>query len=141
MVEVQSSLNSALKEMRGIAAGLSLPQLSELSLPETVIRAVRSHERRTGTQVELELESVPDQVPEPLKITVYRLVQEALNNAYRHAGGIGQQVRVNGQGSQLVVVVSDSGPGFHGTACWLGRSPGPGWDAGTRGEHRGPVQN
>ena len=112
MVEVQSSLSAALKEMRGIAAGLSLPQLSELSLPETVIRAVRSHERRTGTQVVLELENVPDQVAEPLKITVYRLIQEALNNAYRHAGGIGQQVRVFGENDRLVVTISDSGPGF-----------------------------
>jgi len=112
MVEVQSSLSSALKEMRGIAAGLSLPQLSGLSLPETIIRAVRSHERRTGTQVALKLENVPDQVVEPLKITVYRLLQEALNNAYRHAGGLGQQVRVFGEKEWLAVNISDSGPGF-----------------------------
>jgi len=111
--EVEAALQNALKEMRGIATGLSLPQLTDLSLAETVIRVVRAHERRTGTQVALELESIPEQVALPLKITIYRLIQEALNNAYRHANGAGQQVRVHGEDDQLVVEISDNGPGFH----------------------------
>lgn len=109
---VEGSLQNALKEMRGIAAGLSLPQLVELELPETVVRAVRAHERQTGTQVNLELASLPQQAALPLKITVYRLIQEALNNAFRHAGGKGQNVRVHGEGQFLVVEVSDTGEGF-----------------------------
>jgi signal transduction histidine kinase len=111
--EIQACLGTALKEMRGIATGVSLPQLTELSLAETVIRVVRSHERRTGTQVVLELENLPEQAAVPVKITVYRLIQEALNNAYRHAGGTGQKVRVYGEGDQLVVEISDKGPGFY----------------------------
>jgi signal transduction histidine kinase len=109
---VEAALQSALKEMRGIAAGLSLPQLAELSLPETVIRAVRAHERRTGTRVALVLEPLPEQAALPLKITVYRLIQEALNNAFRHAEGKEQQVRVWGEEEQLVVGISDRGSGF-----------------------------
>jgi signal transduction histidine kinase len=110
---VAASLSNALKEMRAIAAGLSLPQLTELGLAETVVRVVRSHERRTGTQVELELGALPEQVSLPLKITVYRIIQEALNNAFRHANGAGQKVRVYSQADQLVVEISDTGPGFH----------------------------
>jgi signal transduction histidine kinase len=109
---VEAALQSALKEMRAIAAGLSLPQLTELSLPETVIRAVRAHERRTGTRVALALEHLPEQAALPLKITVYRLIQEALNNAFRHAGGKEQQVRVWGEEEQLAVEITDQGPGF-----------------------------
>lgn len=109
---VEDSLQHALKEMRAIAAGLSLPQLAELSLPETVTRVARAHERRTGTQVALRLEAVPEQVALPVKITVYRLIQEALNNSFRHAGGAGQRVRVFCEADQLVVEVADRGPGF-----------------------------
>jgi signal transduction histidine kinase len=109
---VETSLQSALKEMRGIAAGLSLPQLSDLSLAETVVRAVRTHERRTGTRVALDLEPLPEEAALALKITVFRLIQEALNNAFRHASGEGQQVRVRVEGGQLVVEIADSGPGF-----------------------------
>jgi signal transduction histidine kinase len=109
---IQSSLQHALQEVRAIAAGLGLPQLTELSLTETAIRAVRSHERRTSTKVKLSLDNLPEQTSLPVKITLYRLVQEALNNAYRHASGMGQQVCLKGEASQLRVEVSDQGPGF-----------------------------
>lgn len=110
--EVGISLQNALKEMRGIAAGLSLPQLTELDLEGTVQHAIRAHERRTGTRVELFFQPPPIAVALPLRITVYRLIQEALNNAYRHAGGAGQRVRVSSEAEQLVVMISDSGAGF-----------------------------
>ena len=125
--QIESSMQNALKEMRGIATGLSLPQLTTLSLAETVHRVVRAHERQTGTRVLLEEDLAEDgaenQVGLPLKITVYRLIQEGLNNAYRHAGGAGQRVRVSFENKQLLVEISDSGPGFQASqaAGWNGR--------------------
>jgi len=110
---IEASLKNAQKEVRGIAAGLSLPQLSGLDLAETVTRVIHAHERQTGTQVALALESVCEQASMPLKITVYRVIQEALNNAFRHANGAGQHVHVHTLGDQLVVEISDRGPGFH----------------------------
>lgn len=109
---VQESLRHALQEVRGIAAGLSLPHLNDLTLAETLSRVVRGHERRTSTRVRLTYEHIPDAAPLPVKITLYRLVQEALTNAYRHAGGKGQAVDVRWDDEYLVVKVSDQGPGF-----------------------------
>jgi signal transduction histidine kinase len=112
LTEIEGSLQSALKEMRGIAAGLSIPHLDDLNLSETVIRAVRAHERRTGTQVQLEIGVIPEQTSLPVKITVYRIIQEALNNAFRHAGGSGQRVEIFSDKKGLQLRISDSGPGF-----------------------------
>ena len=70
---IQSPLENAQKEIRAISSGLSLPQLAELSLPETVIRAVRAHERRTGSRVKLDVAPLPEQAALPVKITVYRV--------------------------------------------------------------------
>jgi signal transduction histidine kinase len=109
---IQSALEHALQEIRSIAAGTSLPYLGELSLAETVTHAVRAHERRTGTKVVLQSENLPEQSVLPIRITLYRLIQEALNNAYRHAGGVGQQVWVTVSAQQVQVEVSDQGPGF-----------------------------
>jgi signal transduction histidine kinase len=109
---IQSSLQNAHKEIRAISSGLSLPQLAELSLPETVIRAVRAHERRTGSRVNLDVAPLPEQAALPVKITVYRVLQESLNNAYRHAGGANQQIRAFMDGDVLALEVSDEGPGF-----------------------------
>ena len=112
LASIQSSLQNAQKEIRAISTGLSLPQLADLSLPETVIRAVRAHERRTGSRVKLHMAPLPDQAALPVKITVYRVLQESLNNAYRHAGGANQQIRVFMDGDLLALEVSDDGPGF-----------------------------
>jgi signal transduction histidine kinase len=109
---IQSSLQSAQKEVRAISTGLSLPQLAELSLLETVTRAARAHERRTGSRVRLDVASLPEQAALPVKITIYRVIQESLNNSYRHAGGANQQVRAFMDGEMLVLEVSDEGPGF-----------------------------
>ena len=109
---IQDSLRRAMQEIRAVSGGLGLPQLGNLSLSETLARVVRIHERRTGTRVIMSLDNVPEQASLPVKITLYRLVQEALNNAYRHAGGLGQQVQVKGEAGHLWIEVSDQGPGF-----------------------------
>ena len=112
LTAIQSSLQNAQKEIRAISGGLSLPQLAELSLPESVIRAVRAHERRTGSHVQLDVAQLPEQAALPVKITVYRVIQESLNNAFRHAGGANQQIRAFMDGDVLALEISDEGPGF-----------------------------
>jgi signal transduction histidine kinase len=52
--------------------------------------------------------------------TLYRVIQEALSNAYRHASGVDQQVRVLCAGDTLHIEVADGGPGF------VGEPPGNG---------------
>ena len=117
---IQNALADAMREVRAISAGLGLPELGRLTLAETLTRVVRAHERRTATRVALNADDLPDQAQLPVKITLYRFVQEALNNAYRHAGGIGQRVLTRREGDQLRVEVADSGPGFDGTLAFDG---------------------
>lgn len=109
---IHSSLQRAMEEIRSLSAGLGVPQLNELTLPETIGRVVRVHEQRTGTKVTLNVAEVPNEVSLPIKITVYRLIQESLHNAYRHANGLGQQVTVSRLNGQIKVEVSDRGPGL-----------------------------
>ena len=112
---VQSSLRHALQEIRAISAGMGLPELETLTLTETIGRAVRAHERRTGTKVTLELNRLPENISVPVKITVYRIIQEALSNAYRHAHGLNQTVRADCNHNLLDLAISDRGPGFDRT--------------------------
>lgn len=109
---VQTSLQTALQEMRSIASRLGLPQLEVLTLPEIFTRAVRSHELRTHTKVTLNMNNLPGQATLPIKLTTYRLIQEGLNNAYHHADGVGQELQVTRKSNQLQIEISDRGPGF-----------------------------
>lgn len=116
LVVIHSSLQRAMEEIRSLSAGLGVPQLNELTLPETISRVIRVHEQRTGTTVTLKVSDVPDEVSLPVKITVYRLIQESLHNAYRHANGLGQGVTVTCVNGQIQVEVSDRGPGLKNEA-------------------------
>lgn len=111
---VRQSLRRALDEVRAISTGLGVPQLDHLTLTDTARRAVRTHERRTGTKVQLRISDLPAQAPLPVKITLYRVIQEALTNAYRHAGGVGQAIRLDGSADAVHLEVADQGPGFDG---------------------------
>ena len=117
---IQSSLQRALGEIRALSAGLGVPHLNRLTLPQTMARAVRVHEGRTGTTVAIDLDGTPERASLPVKITLYRLVQEALSNATRHAGGVGQAVALCYDAGRLHIEVSDAGPGFvdGGAAEW-----------------------
>ena len=109
---VKSSLDEAMRDIRDISRGLSLPELENLSLSEILVSAVESHRRRTGSEVALTMgEDCPD-LPQSMKICVYRFVQEGLSNAFRHAQGVGQAVECRLDKDALHVAVADAGPGF-----------------------------
>lgn len=112
LTEIENSMQNALKEMRGIATGLVLPQLMELDLVDTISHVVHKHEQQTNTEVKLEIEGEENGTSLPIRITIYRLIQEALHNAYHHAKGIGQSVCVKNYVDHLLVEISDTGPGF-----------------------------
>jgi signal transduction histidine kinase len=109
---VRRAVQDALSDMRAISTGLRLPILAPLGVAEVVERAVRTHERRAGTPVELHLGDLPGDAPLPVKITLFRALQEALSNATRHAGGSGVVVRVQREADGLSLSVADQGPGF-----------------------------
>jgi signal transduction histidine kinase len=112
LATVHSSIARALNEMRSIAGGMCLPELEHLSLIETIKRACRSHQRRTQSEVAVHLEETLEDVPLPVKITLYRVVQESLMNAFKHGGGQGQSVTLFVRKKQLGLEVKDEGPGF-----------------------------
>lgn len=109
---LQGLLQHTLQEMRSIASELSLPLLNTLSLPETFERVVRAHERRADSLVTLDVDKIPEEASLPVKIAVYRIIQEALYNAERYGGGANLMVEASASEDRLCFSISDSGPGF-----------------------------
>ena len=106
---VDNALGEAIRDIRNICKGLSLPEIEGAPIGRTIERVVRAHEMRTGTTVERHFD-LPEQVPHPVAICVFRFVQEGLNNAYRHAAGAGQSVEASIEGDVLTVRVSNQVP-------------------------------
>jgi len=109
---VKTALDDAMRDIRDISRGLSLPELESLSLPEILRSVVDAHRKRTGSDVRLIMGPDAPPIRQSLKICIYRFVQEGLNNAYRHAGGDGQTVESSIADGTLKLTVTDTGPGF-----------------------------
>ncbi len=109
---IKARLDEAMDEIRSICTGLVLPQIEAAELPDVLSRAVTAHRQRTGSEVTLSMSESRHPPSPAAKICIYRFVQEALNNGFRHGGGVGQSVRQTFESSNVVIEVSDGGPGF-----------------------------
>lgn len=67
----------------------------------------------TGFQVTAVCDPAIGRLPEPIQAAVYRVVQEALNNARKHSGTDAISIDVKKAGGELQMEVRDSGCGFH----------------------------
>jgi signal transduction histidine kinase len=106
-----------LAELRSISTGLVLPELEGLTANEALRLAVRRHEDATGTKVCCQIHDLPANIPLPLTICLYRIVQEGLNNAFHHGEARGQRVKASADTRSadtpwIVITVSDNGPGL-----------------------------
>ena len=66
--------------------------------------------RRTGARVTLD-DRLQPRPSRPVQLAVYRVVQEALTNARRHAPGAGVEIVLDREGSSVVATVRDRRPG------------------------------
>jgi signal transduction histidine kinase len=99
-------------ELREIAAGLVLPDIKQGSLENAILQAAIRHEQKTGTSVYYRSRGLPENVADTVKVNCYRILQEGLTNAYKHAGGVEQSVYVVATPTHLRLIITDSGPGL-----------------------------
>ncbi|WP_175481659.1 sensor histidine kinase [Palleronia pelagia] len=120
---LRNCLGEALRDVRDLCSGLTLPELEGLSVVDTIDIAIRAHERRSGVAVARAFRREPVLVrpaPHPFLICIYRFVQEGLMNAFRHAPGARVRVEASTEAGRAVIQVQDDGPGFDTAA----RTPG-----------------
>ncbi len=107
---VRAALRQALKDIRTISGGLVMPEIAHSPLDQVVAQAVRFHEIHTGTKVAVQSRDEGTEVPIPLKVCAFRVVQEGLSNAFHHARGRGQRVELSSAKHLIRISISDEGP-------------------------------
>lgn len=112
MTTVRKALHTALQELRNIASGLAIPGIADLSLGDTVYRAIRNFERTYGVAPDVRLGGELGDAPLAVKITLYRVLQESLTNSWRHARPATPRVSVRVCAGRVLAEISDTGPGF-----------------------------
>jgi len=109
---VKAVAERTFQSVRNMALLLRPSMLDDLGLAAALEWQGREVSRRSEIEVSVESEDVPEDLPDEYKICIYRLVQEALNNAVRHSGAANARVVVERPGKSIVVRVTDDGRGF-----------------------------
>ena len=112
--KVVSLANAAIQSVARISAGLPPPDLESGDLVSAVKVLIEEFKKRTGISCRFTLEGTTriDRVKEEMSIVVYRIVQESLTNAARHAGGDHIDITLGRVGGDIRVTVTDNGRGM-----------------------------
>jgi signal transduction histidine kinase len=104
-------IDKTIEEVRGLAFRLRPGVLDDLGLVDALDWYTVDFESRTGITCVFEPDNVPN-VSDTLATAVYRIAQEALTNAARHAAASHIEVKLEVQNGDLMLAVEDDGNGF-----------------------------
>ena len=111
---IEQTGRQALAEMRRLVGVLRTEGETPALAPQAGLRqldALVAQVSTAGLPVELEVEGEPTELPPGIDLAAYRVVQEALTNALKHAGPATARVVVRYRPEELEVEVVDTGSG------------------------------
>jgi signal transduction histidine kinase len=117
LLAVERTGREALAEMRRVVGALRDADEGPALAPRPSLSRVDklvAQARETGLPVDLEIEGEPVPLPAGVDLTAYRLVQEGLTNAIKHAAARHADVRVRYDGDHVEIEVCDDGRGADG---------------------------
>lgn len=106
------ALIMAIIEARRIVEGLRPTVLDDLGLVEALRQHVESLGKEIGWQVDFQAVPADLRAPMAIETTFFRIAQEALSNARRHASASQIRVDLATQNGNLILEVQDNGKGF-----------------------------
>jgi signal transduction histidine kinase len=113
LTHIGATTRQALREMRLFIHQLRPPELEEEGLVGALHQRLAAVEGRANIQARLLVdETVPDTLPAPIQEACYRIANEALNNALRHARATAVTLHLSDVAGQLRLAIVDNGCGF-----------------------------
>jgi signal transduction histidine kinase len=100
-----------LKEMRLLVYELRSPMLEEQGLAGILQHRLDAVEKRAGVEARLLVDGAVE-LPPPVEEGLYRIAQEALNNALKHASATSVTVLIRANNERVELEIVDNGCGF-----------------------------
>jgi PAS domain S-box-containing protein len=118
--EIQDGIGQVINKLRIFCRELRPPSL----VPFGIEKAIRSHaesfqERNPGLQVSLLLSDDAISLPQPVRLALFRIYQQAMQNVVKHAQASQVQVSFLYDAEQVVMEVKDNGKGFEVPERWM----------------------
>jgi signal transduction histidine kinase len=111
--KIISQVDQTIKESRRISAHLRPSLLDDLGLLATISWFCREiGQVHQDLQIDQQLDIPEDEIPEMLKVVIYRVLQEAMNNIAKHSDATRVRVQLAKRHNRLEFSVADNGCGF-----------------------------
>jgi signal transduction histidine kinase len=111
--DVLETIKETMQETRRISQNLQPLELEALGLLKTISGLCREFKRLgTGVYIKQEIDVTEDDIPENLKITIYRFCQEALNNIAKHSEATDVRLWLANHHGRIEIGIEDNGRGF-----------------------------
>jgi len=112
LAESMTTVEGCIREIRTLSYLLHPPMLDERGLAPALRWFVEGFSKRSGMKVDLEVASDWERLAPDEEIAIFRVVQESLANAHRHAHSSTAKIRLNGDETAIRLEVQDAGTGL-----------------------------
>ncbi len=118
--DLRQRIQKLVEDLRGVCNELRPPMLTRFGLA----KAIQSHaeelqEREPGRTIILDLDEETNTLPSDVRLALYRIYQESMNNILRHADATRARVRLRIEPEAITLEVHDNGTGFNLPHDWL----------------------
>ncbi|HMQ30169.1 MAG TPA: histidine kinase [Chloroflexaceae bacterium] len=110
---LKTAINSTLQDTRKFIFDLRPMTLDDLGLVPTLRRYATQYGEKSGLEINLMIQNMEQRLPSHYEVTIFRFIQEALNNVVKHAGANQVRVLLDGASHTLQILIEDDGSGFH----------------------------
>ena len=110
--KIMDLIDDACKDVRDIARNLKPTALEKLGLTAALKDLINRYSSKGSLDISLHVNDVDGILDEESKLHVYRIIQELLNNALKHARATEIDVQVNRTSDEILIMVEDNGQGF-----------------------------
>jgi signal transduction histidine kinase len=110
--QARSLAEKTVQTVRNISLLLRPSLLDDLGLGPALQWQLEDFSRRSGIRCSFKEDGLRDDLPDPLKTCVYRVVQETLNNCEKHSAATEVRIAVRQTPAALNVHIEDNGRGF-----------------------------
>ncbi len=110
--QAHTLLDTAVSEVRTISRNLQPSSLQNLGLVPAIKDLINRFKGENYPDIDFQYYAMPEKMDKMMALTVYRIIQELLNNSLKHAHASEILIQLNSEDNELVIQYEDDGVGF-----------------------------
>ena len=113
LTELKQAVTNTFQKVREFIFDLRPMMLDDLGLNPTLKKSIEDYEQKSGLACNLTISGKDQRLPPHTEVTIFRVIQELLQNIRKHAQATHIQISLDISNDKATVAVEDDGSGFY----------------------------